>query len=135
MIAVSGGAGMTVILAKDSAIGLVNGKANTDVIANIALSRLLAVHCAAVCVAAISFIIMRPSLTSSHQGYSVTTTIEHYFETGRPLRVCGNTADMLAGSCCGQNFQELGDKIRQFGLFDCVEGWQTTIAKAGRTCC
>jgi PiT family inorganic phosphate transporter len=36
-------------------IGLVNGKANTDVIASIALSWLLTLPCAAVCAAAIYY--------------------------------------------------------------------------------
>lgn len=58
----------------------------------------------------------------------------HHFETGRPLRVCGNTADMLAGSRYGQHFQVLGDKSRHFGLFDCAAGPQTD-AKTSGACC
>ena len=59
----------------------------------------------------------------------------HHFETGRPLRVCGNTADMLAGSRYGQHFQVLGDQSRHFGLFDCVPGPQSTVTKADGACC
>ncbi len=44
----------------------------------------------------------------------------HHFETGRPLRVCGNTADMLMTSRYGEHFQVLGDKSKHFGLFDCT---------------
>jgi arsenite methyltransferase len=44
----------------------------------------------------------------------------HLFETGRPLRVCGNTADMLSGSRYARHFRITGDKATHFGLFDCV---------------
>ena len=59
----------------------------------------------------------------------------HHFETGRPLRVCGNTADMLAGSRYGQYFQVLGDKSNHFGLFDCVPGPLSETIKADGACC
>jgi len=59
----------------------------------------------------------------------------HHFETGRPLRVCGNTADMLAGSRYGEHFQILGDKTRHFGLFDCSPGPGSESAKADSACC
>ncbi len=59
----------------------------------------------------------------------------HHFETGRPLRVCGNTADMLAGSRYGEYFQVLGDKSRHFGLFDCSPGLLSEAAKADGACC
>jgi arsenite methyltransferase len=60
----------------------------------------------------------------------------HHFETGRPLRVCGNTADMLVGSRYGGHFQVLGDKSRHFGLFDCSPEPQSAgAAKADGACC
>jgi arsenite methyltransferase len=60
----------------------------------------------------------------------------HHFETGRPLRVCGNTADMLVGSRYGDHFQVLGDKSRHFGLFDCSPDPQSAGAsKADGACC
>ncbi|MEI8574749.1 methyltransferase domain-containing protein [Methylomonas sp. LW13] len=59
----------------------------------------------------------------------------HHFETGRPLRVCGNTADMLAASRYGRHFQVLGDKSTHFGLFDCVPGPRNTITQADGACC
>ncbi len=43
----------------------------------------------------------------------------HWFETGKPLRVCGNTADMLASSRYAPYFTIIGDKTTHFGLFDC----------------
>lgn len=59
----------------------------------------------------------------------------HHFETGRPLRVCGNTADMLSASRYGGYFQVSGDKSRHFGLFDCAPGLQSEAAKADGACC
>jgi arsenite methyltransferase len=60
----------------------------------------------------------------------------HHFETGRPLRVCGNTADMLAGNRYGAHFQVLGDKSRHFGLFDCSPASQSAGSpKADGACC
>lgn len=44
----------------------------------------------------------------------------HLFETGRPLRVCGNTADMLAQSRYARHFDIAGDTSRHYGLFDCA---------------
>ena len=59
----------------------------------------------------------------------------HHFETGRPLRVCGNTADMLALSRYGDHFQVLGDKSRHFGLFDCSPGPSSEAAQTNGACC
>lgn len=59
----------------------------------------------------------------------------HHFETGRPLRVCGNTADMLADSRYAEYFQISGDKSRHFGLFDCTPGPQGESATSGGLCC
>jgi SAM-dependent methyltransferase len=44
----------------------------------------------------------------------------HLFENGKPLRVCGNTADMLAGSRYSSHFEIIGGKAKHFGLFDCA---------------
>ena len=43
----------------------------------------------------------------------------HHFETGRPMLVCGNTADMLALTRFGAHFRLDGTKDRHFGLFAC----------------
>ncbi len=59
----------------------------------------------------------------------------HHFETGRPLRVCGNTADMLQDSRYAEHFQVLGDKSRHFGLFDCTSGPQGSSAETSGLCC
>jgi len=59
----------------------------------------------------------------------------HHFETGRPLRVCGNTADMLAGSRYAEHFQIIGYKTQHFGLFDCAPSIANTAGKAEGACC
>jgi arsenite methyltransferase len=59
----------------------------------------------------------------------------HHFETGRPLRVCGNTADMLAASRYAAYFQVSGDKSRHFGMFDCTPGPQGESSASGGSCC
>ncbi len=59
----------------------------------------------------------------------------HHFETGRPLRVCGNTADMLAASRYAPHFQVLGDKSRHFGLFDCAPDSLAASAAVSGSCC
>lgn len=57
----------------------------------------------------------------------------HHFEAGRPLRVCGNTADMLIVSRYSEHFQVLGDKSKHFGLFDCEPASQSETASGA--CC
>lgn len=42
----------------------------------------------------------------------------HHFETGRPLRVCGNSFDMLAKTRFAKHFDLVGDQRRHYGLFD-----------------
>ena len=56
----------------------------------------------------------------------------HLFESGKPLRVCGNSADMLAGSRYAAHFRIDGDKRRHFGLFDCAPA---APAGAPASCC
>ncbi|TGK55562.1 methyltransferase domain-containing protein [Leptospira kanakyensis] len=43
----------------------------------------------------------------------------HVLETGKPMLVCGNTADMLCKTHYKDHFQIIGDKSKHFGLFDC----------------
>lgn len=56
----------------------------------------------------------------------------HRFETGRPLRVCGNTHDMLAGTRFAPHFRLIGDTSTHFGLFDCGPA---STPSAGASCC
>jgi arsenite methyltransferase len=61
----------------------------------------------------------------------------HRFEAGKAVSVCGNTADMIAGSRYASHFQVVGDKTRHYGLFDCAthgafSGQESTAAAS---CC
>jgi arsenite methyltransferase len=72
--------------------------------------------------------------TLEHQPHAFALDDHHLFETGRPLRVCGNTADMLAASRYANHLRIDGDKHRHFGLFDCAP--PTAGASApGAACC
>lgn len=58
----------------------------------------------------------------------------HRFETGRPMLVCGNTFDMLAGSRYAPHFRLQGDKSTHFGLFDCAPAAASAPAPAASCC-
>jgi len=59
----------------------------------------------------------------------------HHFETGRPLRVCGNSSDMLGSSRYGKHFELIGDKSTHFGLFDCAPPNKSLSLESGSACC
>jgi len=59
----------------------------------------------------------------------------HHFETGRPLRVCGNTYDMIVSSRYAKHFQLHGDKTTHFGLFDCAPPNSSLSTQSGSACC
>ncbi len=58
----------------------------------------------------------------------------HRFETGRPMLVCGNTADMLALSRYAGHFDLVGDKSVHYGLFDCGPA-PASVAAGAAACC
>ncbi len=59
----------------------------------------------------------------------------HHFETGKPLRVCGNSFDMLATSRYAKHFELIGDKSTHFGLFDCAPPNTSLSLESGAACC
>jgi hypothetical protein len=59
----------------------------------------------------------------------------HHFETGKPLRVCGNTYDMLSRSRYARYFTLMGDKLTHFGLFDCAFPNGALSLESGAACC
>ncbi|MEX1258971.1 MAG: methyltransferase domain-containing protein [Gemmatimonadota bacterium] len=59
----------------------------------------------------------------------------HRFESGRPLRVCGNTADMLSRSRYAPHFRVDGSRTTHFGLFDCGPAAAVSGAGGGGTPC
>ena len=61
----------------------------------------------------------------------------HRFETGRPMLVCGNTADMLTQTWYAAHFVVHGDKSRHLGLHDCGPAPVTANGECapGGACC
>jgi arsenite methyltransferase len=59
----------------------------------------------------------------------------HRLETGRPMLVCGNTADMLAGTRYAPHFAVVGGKRTHYGLFDCAPPSPVGVAAANGACC
>jgi len=57
--------------------------------------------------------------TLPDEPHGFTLDDHHYFETGRPMLVCGNTADMLSQTRYAPYFTVMGTKKRHFGLFPC----------------
>jgi ubiquinone/menaquinone biosynthesis C-methylase UbiE len=46
----------------------------------------------------------------------------HYFERGKPVLVCANTAAMLSQTRYQDHFRVEGDTTTHYGLFDCISG-------------
>ncbi|MDJ0346589.1 methyltransferase domain-containing protein [Streptomyces sp. H10-C2] len=61
----------------------------------------------------------------------------HRFHTGKPMLVCGNTADMLSRTRYAQHFDVIGEKTTHFGLFPCGPSDQPSAgaASTGAGCC
>ncbi len=59
----------------------------------------------------------------------------HHFETGRPMLVCGNTADMLARTRYAAHFRVHGNKSTHFGLFNCGPVAPSPNGAAPGPCC
>jgi len=59
----------------------------------------------------------------------------HHFETAKPLRICGNVADMLGASRYAAHFSISGDKRRHFGLFHSVPSAEAVAASGAKAPC
>lgn len=59
----------------------------------------------------------------------------HLFHTGRPMLVCGNTADMVSKTWYRDHFEVLGDKSVHHGLFDCAPAPAAEAGCAPGACC
>ena len=57
------------------------------------------------------------------------------FETGKPMTICGNTADMIHATRYAEHFRVTGDKTRHFGLFDCGPAPASAGTGSGAPCC
>jgi SAM-dependent methyltransferase len=79
--------------------------------------------------------------TAPHLPSRFTLDAHHVFETGRPARVCGNTADMLTETRFAPHFEVIGDKQTHYGAFDCADAWAVHArssapqSSGGGSCC
>lgn len=73
--------------------------------------------------------------TISEHPHAFDLDDHHHFETSKPLRVCGNTFDMLASSRYVEHFDFFGDKTTHFGLFDCAPPNSSSLLESGTACC
>ncbi|WP_293371066.1 methyltransferase domain-containing protein [Nevskia sp.] len=72
--------------------------------------------------------------TLAHHPHAYELDDHHRFETGRPMLVCSNSADMLARTRFAPHFRISGDRSTHFGLFDC--GPVAAVGSpAGAACC
>ena len=73
--------------------------------------------------------------TIPQQPHAFVLDDHHRFETSRPMRVCGNTFDMLAQSRYARHFNLAGDTSVHFGLFDCAPPATAMSASASPSPC
>jgi arsenite methyltransferase len=59
----------------------------------------------------------------------------HRFERGRPMLVCGNTADMVSRTRYAGHFRVTGDRSVHHGLFDCGPAPAGAERPAAGACC
>lgn len=59
----------------------------------------------------------------------------HNFLTGKPMLVCGNTADMVSKTWYRDHFTVMGEKSVHMGLFDCGPGAVGTAATISPGAC
>ena len=57
----------------------------------------------------------------------------HRFVKGKPMLVCGNTANMVGNSWLAPHFKVTGDTTTHYGLFDCAPMAKTE--GVGAACC
>ena len=76
------------------------------------------------------------NLIGNENGFNLDD--HHYFETNKPMLVCGNTASMLQETWLSKYFDVFGSRKVHYGLFDCSNDSKTTgdnSCGSGGTCC
>lgn len=60
----------------------------------------------------------------------------HVFEVGKPMLICGNTAEMLQKTRFAEHFDVMGDRSVHYGSFACAEGASSLngLESVGRCC-
>lgn len=59
----------------------------------------------------------------------------HIFLKGKPMSVCGNTADMLGKTRFSKHFKIIGQRQTHYGLFNCAPAQAKEDDSAGGACC
>ncbi|MBI2608697.1 MAG: methyltransferase domain-containing protein [Deltaproteobacteria bacterium] len=59
----------------------------------------------------------------------------HMFKRGRPLLICGNTADMISKTRYQKHFKIVGTKEIHYGLFDCTPKNSIQTISSDGACC
>jgi len=69
--------------------------------------------------------------------HGFTLDDHHYFQTGIPVSVCGNTSKMLSESRFGEHFDLLGNFSTHYGPFDCItpQAQEGISANDNGACC
>ena len=68
--------------------------------------------------------------------HGFTLDDHHFFKTGQPVPVCGNTAQMLSDTHYGKHFRVEGNRETHYGAFDCSPALAGTEAAAvSGACC
>lgn len=75
----------------------------------------------------------RGTIPGHAHGYQLDD--HHFFETNKPMLVCGNSASMTGESWLGKHFDISGNRDVHYGLFDCSPVTVTTGANAGAGGC
>jgi len=76
------------------------------------------------------------TLTGHTNGYDLDD--HHFFEKGKPMLVCGNTASMVSETWLAPHFDVTGDRSFHYGLFDCapaIVAPAAASADSGGGCC
>jgi arsenite methyltransferase len=69
--------------------------------------------------------------TLSEHPHAFDLDDHHRFHTGKPMLVCGNTADMIGMTRYARHFTVVGDKSTHFGLFPCGPSQQPSPEEPG----
>lgn len=68
--------------------------------------------------------------------HGFTLDDHHYFETGRAVPVCGNTAAMLEETRFAPHFRIVGDRSTHYGVFECGDSpGADSEASVSASCC
>lgn len=70
--------------------------------------------------------------TIGKDGYQLDD--HHYFETKKPVLVCGNTASMVSETWLKSHFKVVGERETHFGLFDCSDSINLKTFGSGGCC-